>query len=197
MSKKAKTQLLLKLFLSFFKIGAFTFGGGYAMIALLENEFVEKKKWIEKNDFLDMIAIAESTPGPVAINSATYIGYKVGGVLGSILSTLAVVLPSLTIIYIISIFFDKFLSFEYVKYAFNGIKACVIYLIISAGIKMYKSLDKNAFNLIITFAVIVAMVMLTVFSISFSSIFIILICGILGVIAYFLSLAFKKGGNEK
>lgn len=72
------------LFLTFLKIGAFTFGGGYAMIALLENEFVERKKWIEKDDFLNMVAIAESTPGPVAINSATYIGYKIAGLFGAL-----------------------------------------------------------------------------------------------------------------
>ena len=166
------------------------------MLALLEDEFVERKKWIEKQDFLDMIAIAESTPGPVAINSATYIGYKVWGVLGSLLSTLAVVLPSLTIIFIISLFFDRFLEIKWVEYAFRGIQACVIYLILSAGIKTFSSLKKSAFNYIIVFAVIAAMVALTVFSVNFSSIYIILICGIIGLAAYFLK-KIKKGGKEE
>ena len=98
-----KSKLILTLFLCFFKIGAFTFGGGYAMLSLLENEFVEKKGWLTKDEFLDMIAIAESTPGPVAINSATFIGHKTAGFLGSAFSTLGVVLPSFIIIYVIDI----------------------------------------------------------------------------------------------
>ena len=196
MKERRDKRQLLNLFLTFLKIGAFTFGGGYAMLALLEDEFVERKKWIEKQDFLDMIAIAESTPGPVAINSATYIGYKVWGGLGSLLSTLAVVLPSLTIIFIISLFFDRFLAIKWVEYAFRGIQACVIYLILSAGIKTFSSLKKSAFNYIIVFAVISAMVTLTVFSVNFSSIYIILICGIIGLAAYFLK-KIKKGGKEE
>ena len=196
MKERRDKRQLLNLFLTFLKIGAFTFGGGYAMLALLEDEFVERKKWIEKQDFLDMIAIAESTPGPVAINSATYIGYKVWGFLGSLLSTLAVVLPSLTIIFIISLFFDRFLAIKWVEYAFRGIQACVIYLILSAGIKTFSSLKKSAFNYIIVFAVIATMVALTVFSVNFSSIYIILICGIIGLAAYFLK-KIKKGGKEE
>ena len=98
-------NILLDLFLTFAKIGLFTFGGGYAMIALLENEYVSKKKWLKQEEFLDVVAIAESTPGPIAINSATYIGYKVCGVLGSAFATLGVVVPSFTIIFIISLFY--------------------------------------------------------------------------------------------
>ena len=196
MKERRDKRQLLNLFLTFLKIGAFTFGGGYAMLALLEDEFVERKKWIEKQDFLDMIAIAESTPGPVAINSATYIGYKVWGFFGSLLSTLAVVLPSLTIIFIISLFFDRFLAIKWVEYAFRGIQACVIYLILSAGMKTFSSLKKSAFNYIIVFAVIATMVTLTVFSVNFSSIYIILICGIIGLAAYFLK-RIKKGGKEE
>lgn len=101
-------KLICSLFITFLKIGAFTFGGGYAMIALLENEFVEKKKWLEKSEFLDMVAVAESTPGPVAINSATYIGYKIAGFAGATMSTLAVSIPSFFVIYGISLFFDQF-----------------------------------------------------------------------------------------
>lgn len=124
------------------KIGAFTFGGGYAMIALLENEFVERKKWIEKDDFLNMVAIAESTPGPVAINSATYIGYKIAGLFGAAAATVAVCIPSFTVIFCISLFFDQFLSLTWVSRAFRGIQVCVIYLISSAGLKMLKSIKK-------------------------------------------------------
>ena len=101
---------LLRLFATFFKIGAFTFGGGYAMIALLENEFVSRKQWIGQEEFLDMVAIAESTPGPVAINSATYIGYHMAVFWGALVSTVAVVLPSFLIIFTISLVFDQFLA---------------------------------------------------------------------------------------
>ena len=110
------------------------------MVALLEHEFVEKKRWLTREEFLDMVAIAESTPGPVAVNSATYIGYKLAGVAGAAASTLAVCLPSFAVIYLISLFFDRFLQLTVVANAFKGIQACVIYLILSAGVKMLKKL---------------------------------------------------------
>ena len=182
----------LSLFLAFFKIGAFTFGGGYAMIALLENEFVEKKKWITKNEFLDMVAIAESTPGPVAVNSATYIGYKIAGFKGAAVSTLAVCIPSFAVIFCISLFFEQFLKLTYVSYAFRGIQVCVIYLILSAGLKMLKNIKKTAFNIVILLSVIAAMVSCTIFSVSISSVCYILICGVLGMAAFFLK-KLKKG----
>ena len=117
----------LSLFLAFFKIGAFTFGGGYAMIALLENEFVEKKKWITKNEFLDMVAIAESTPGPVAVNSATYIGYKTAGFKGAAVSTLAVCIPSFAVIFCISLFFSlQFFLFIFQTFHVQFIKSISI-----------------------------------------------------------------------
>ncbi|MBQ0101399.1 MAG: chromate transporter [Firmicutes bacterium] len=192
--KKEKNKYL-DLFLSFLKIGAFTFGGGYAMIALLENEFVSKKGWIDKDEFLDIVAIAESTPGPIAINSATYIGYKVGGVLGSTLATLGVVLPSFAIIYAISLFFDAFLGFKVVKSAFKGIQACVIYLILSAGIKMFKGLKKDVFTVTVFAAALIAFVLLSLFSVSFSSIAFILLCGAAGIV--FFLLCGKKKEEKK
>jgi chromate transporter len=137
------------LFLTFFKIGAFTFGGGYAMIALLKNEFVAGKRWLKEDMFFDMVAIAESTPGPVAINSATYIGYHVAGFWGALASTVAVCIPSFAIIFLISLYFEKFLKLTYVSYALEGIQACVIYLIGSAGVQMIRTVcgslwDKTA-----------------------------------------------------
>lgn len=180
---------LLTLFLTFLKIGAFTFGGGYAMIALIENEFVSKKKWLSQPDFLDMVAIAESTPGPIAINSATYIGYKSASLLGSIVATLAVCIPSFVIIYVISLFFDKFLSLTYVTYAFKGIRVCVVYLILSAGLKMLKSIKKSPFNLTIVIVVTTAMVACSALCVSFSSIYYILICAVVGIVAYAISQA--------
>ena len=168
------------------KIGLFTFGGGYAMIALLENEFVAKKKWLEKDEFLDMAAIAESTPGPIAINAATYIGFKNAGIVGSIIATLGICIPSFVIIYAISLFFDAFLSLTLVAYAFKGIQICVIYLILSAGLKMLKQMKKTVFNIIIILITLICMVVLSLFAVKFSTIFYILISGAFGVVVYFL-----------
>ena len=156
------------------------------MIALLENEFVSNKKWLEKDEFLDVAAIAESTPGPIAINAATYIGYKNVGIIGSVIATLGICIPSFVIIYAISLFFDAFLSLTYVAYAFKGIQICVVYLIFSAGLKMLKQIKKSAFNICVIFATILCMVTLSVFAVKFSTIFYILISGAAGVTVYLL-----------
>ena len=183
---------LTQLFFTFLKIGAFTFGGGYAMIALLEHEFIEKKKWIDKDEFLNMVAVAESTPGPVAINSATYLGYRVGGVAGAALSTLAVSIPSFVIIYIISLFFDRFLSLTYVAYAFKGIQVCVVYLIASAGVKLLRGLEKNVLNYTVMAEVLVVMTAFSITAVSFSSIFYILISGAVGWLVYMIGRLVRK-----
>lgn len=192
MKKKTEDRKILTLFLTFLKIGAFTFGGGYAMIALLENEFSEKKNWLTKEEFIDMTAIAESTPGPTAINSATFIGYKIGGFLGAFAATIGVCIPSFLIIYIISLFFDKFLSLKYVGFAFKGIQVGVIYLIFSAGIRMLKSLEKNLFNSIIIISVITIMTVFSLLAVNFSSVFYILICGVIGLMFYYIT-KIRKG----
>lgn len=185
----------IDLFLTMLKIGAFTFGGGYAMIALLEKEVVSKKKWLEKDEFLNVAAIAESTPGPIAINFATYIGYKKAGVLGSAVTTLGVCIPSFVIIYAISLFFDAFLSLTYVAYAFKGIQICVVYLILSAGLKMLKEMEKNTFNILVISATLLCMVLLSVFAVNFSAIFYILISGSVGVVIYLLG-KLRKGDKS-
>jgi len=186
----------LTLFFTFFKIGLFTFGGGYAMIAILESELVSRLKWIEKDEFLDIIAIAESTPGPIAINSASYIGYRRLGVLGSVCATLGVVLPSFIIIYVISLFLDAFLSLTLVANAFRGIQVCVVYLIFSAGLKMMKQIKKTPFNTVILLAVAASLILFTLFSVKFSSIIYILVCGAIGLFACLLREA-KRGKEEK
>ena len=191
----SKLKKYASLFLTMLKIGFFTFGGGYAMIALLENEFVSKKKWLEKDEFLDVAAIAESTPGPIAINAATYIGYKNAGVVGSVMATLGICIPSFVIIYAISLFFDAFLSLTYVAYAFKGIQICVVYLILSAGLKMLKQMKKSAFHVVIIAATVVCMVTLSVFAVKFSTIFYILLSGTAGVIVYLLGKLRKKVGQ--
>jgi len=192
----SKFKTMLTLVLSMLKIGLFTFGGGYAMISLLENEFVSKRKWIGAEEFLDLVAIAESTPGPISINCSTYIGYKVGKFWGAVLSTLAICIPSFVIIFIISLYFNQFLELEIVAKAFKGIQVAVIFLILSAGIKMLKKLEKNAFNIIIFVATMSAMILLNLFAISFSSIFYILISGILGLLVYLIGGLRKKKNVE-
>ena len=181
-----KIKDYLSLFLTMLKIGLFTFGGGYAMIALIENEFVEKKKWLDKDEFLDVAAIAESTPGPIAINAATYIGYKNSGIIGSMIATLGICIPSFVIIYAISLFFDAFLSFTLVAYAFKGIQICVIYLILTAGLKMLKQMKKTTFNMIIISLTLICMIVFSLFAVKFSTIFYILISGACGVAVYLL-----------
>ena len=188
---------LLALFWEFFKIGLFTFGGGYAMVAVIERTLVEKKNWIGHEEFLDVIAIAESTPGPIAINSATYIGYKIKGFFGSVFATLGVVLPSLIVIFIISLFFDRFLELEFVGYAFKGIQACVAFLILSAGLKMIKHLKKTALNIILIVAVIAAMITLDLLAVDFSTIYFILIGGVLGIIVYLAAYVRQKRVMKK
>ena len=187
----------LTLFLTMLKIGLFTFGGGYAMLALLENEFVEKKKFISKEEFLDMVAIAESTPGPIAINSATYLGYKSLGFLGSLVATVGVIIPSFVIIFIISLFFDAFLSFTIVKHAFRGIQVCVIYLILSAGLKMLRSMKKTALSLTILSVVATCMVVFSLFAVKFSTVLYILICGLVGLSVYAVNLLKNRREGEK
>ncbi len=187
-----KFKLLLKLFLAFFKIGAFTFGGGYAMIALFEHEFVEKKNWIERDEFYDVVAIAESTPGPIAINSATYIGYKVAGVLGSTFATIGVCLPSIVIIYLISLFFDAFLSLTLVQCAFKGIQVCVCYLILSAGLKMAKKQLKKPLAIVLFSIAIISFITLSLLAVKFSSIFYILIGAGVSILVNLIANALKR-----
>ncbi|MBE6675008.1 MAG: chromate transporter [Ruminococcaceae bacterium] len=191
-----KIKGYLWLFLTMLKIGLFTFGGGYAMIALLENEFVEKKKWLEKDEFLDVTAIAESTPGPIAINAATYMGYKNAGIIGSIIATLGICIPSFVIIYAISLFFDAFLSLTLVEYAFKGIQICVVYLILTAGLKMLKQMKKTVFNMIIISITLICMVVFSLFAVKFSTIFYILISGICGVVVYLLGKIRKEKKHD-
>ncbi len=181
---KRKCKSLLILFWTMFKIGLFTFGGGYAMIHLLENEFVSKKKWLDNDEFFDLVTIAESTPGPVAINCSTYIGYKTEKILGSFVATTAMCLPSFIIIFVISLFFNAFLENTYVAAAFKGIQVCAVFLILCAGIKMAKKLKKSIFNLILFIATFAAMILVSIFNAKFSSIFYILISGAIGLFIY-------------
>ena len=185
--------MLFELFITFLKIGLFTFGGGYAMIPLIKEEVVEKKKWISNDEMLEIIAIAESSPGPIAINMATYIGYKNKKILGSIMATLGVVLPSMIIIILISLIYNRFIENIYVQYAFVGVKCAVAILILKAGIQMIMKAEKKVFFIVLLVLTIALMILIEVFSLSFSTIFIILIGGIAGIVYG----AIRKVGNEQ
>lgn len=188
---------IIRLFFEFFKIGLFTFGGGYAMIAVMERELVEKKNFLTHEEFLDIIAIAESSPGPLAINSATFIGYKTCKFFGSLFATLGVVLPSFIIIFAISLFFERFIALEYVGYAFRGIQASVAFLILSAGIKMLKHLKHTVFNAIMVSLTVAVMVLLEFIAPDFSTVFLILIGGVIGLTVYLVGYLKTKSTKEK
>lgn len=169
---------LLELFVIFFKIGLFTIGGGYAMIPQIQYEIVNKKKWIEDEEMLQIITISETTPGPIAINVATYIGYKQKGFLGSLFSTLGVILPSLIIIIIVSYFFMQFIENKYVAYAFYGINLAVAILIIKAGINLLIKIERKPLVIIVFIISSILLILFELFNINFSSIYFILIGGI-------------------
>ena len=151
---------ILSLFISFLKIGAFTFGGGYAMIPLIQKEAVEKRNWISDEDILEIVAIAESTPGPIAINAATFVGYRTAGFFGALAATVGVVLPSCVIIYLISGLLRQFQDVKAVQYAFFGIRAGVLALIVKALVGMYKKCEKNVLSYCIMVCVFVAVAVL-------------------------------------
>lgn len=185
---KEYLKKLFSVFLVFFRIGAFTFGGGYAMIPLISKETVENKKWISDEDILEIVAIAESTPGPIAINASTFIGYRVAGFFGAVCATLGVVMPSFLIIFLLSFVINEFKDNRIVKYAFEGIRAGVLALILKALFTMY---SKNAKNLISYIIMASVFVLVVVFDVN------ILIC-ILGCAAVgFISSFSAKRRNDK
>ena len=187
---KEKLKKVFQLFITFIKIGALTFGGGYAMVPLIQRETVEKKKWINDDDILEIVAIAESTPGPIAVNSATFVGYKTAGVLGAAAATIGVVLPSFTIIYFISFVIDKFENNTAVKYAFSGVRAGVLALIIKALWTMSKKSAKNIISFIITaFAFIFA-------ALNINVIYIILACAVTGIVSSLIMSGREKKKND-
>ncbi len=189
--------ILIDLFLTFAKIGMFTFGGGYAMISLIENDCVEKKKWITHDEMMDMTVIAESTPGPVAINCATYVGYKKGKLLGAIVSTIGMVLPSFIILFLISKYFDKFLEISWVANAFKGIKIAVGILIVDAAVKMLQKMKKKPMPIIIVASSFLAMMLIDIYSINISSMILLLVSAFIGIIVFVIkSYANKREKKE-
>ena len=191
-------SLLLNLFLTFAKIGLFTFGGGYAMISLIENQCVERKKWITHDEMMNITVIAESTPGPIAINCATFVGYKQAGLLGSLIATLGIVLPSFLIIFAISMFLNQFLEITWIANAFKGIKIAVGLLILDAAITMIRKMQKKWLPLSIMIGSCIAMLLINIFSWNFSSITLMLIAAIISLTIFTIQKAPQsKGGAPK
>lgn len=179
----------LNLFMAFFRIGAFTFGGGYAMLPMLQKEVVEKYHWATEDEIMDYFAIGQCTPGIIAVNTATFVGYKTKGVLGGIIATLGIIAPSLIIITLIAAFLQNFADLAVVKYAFNGIRACVCVLIFNTVSKLAKKsvIDK------ICLGICIVVLLLSLFS-PLSPALIVILAGIAGVL-------FKRtgisGGEKK
>ena len=191
-------NILLDLFITFSKIGCFTFGGGYAMIAMIEHNCVEKKQWITHDEMMNVTVIAESTPGPIAINCATFTGYKKAGFIGALVATLGMIVPSFAIIYLISMFLDNFLELTIIAHAFQGIKIAVGLLILDAGIMMVKKMHNKKVPRAIMICSCAVMFCINVFAWNFSSISLMLIAAVVSLTIFVLNGApEQKGGAKK
>ncbi len=191
-------SILLELFLTFAKIGLFTFGGGYAMISLIENNCVEKKNWITHDEMMNVTVIAESTPGPIAINCATYVCFKQAGFIGSLIATLGIVLPSFLVIYAISMFLDNFLEIAWIANAFRGITIAVGILILDAAITMIGKMHKKVLPRVIMICSFVAMLLINIFAWTFSSIALMLVAAVISLVIFCIkSKPEQKGGADK
>ena len=190
-------NILLDLFLTFAKIGLFTFGGGYAMISLIENSCVEKKGWITHDEMMNVTVIAESTPGPIAINCATFVGYKQKGLIGAIAATIGLVLPSFCIIFLISMFLDNFLEIAWIAHAFMGVKIAVGILILDAAIKMIRKMQKKPIPLTIMACAFLAMLLIDIFALHVSSITLMLIAAVISLAIFLTRRNTVKAGAAK
>lgn len=190
-------NILPVLFLSFAKIGLFTFGGGYAMIALIEDTCVEKKKWITHDEMMNITVIAESTPGPIAINCATYVGFKQKGFAGALAATTGMIFPSFCIIFAISVYLDRFLEITWIAHAFQGIKIAAGILILDAALRMLKKMPKKVLPRIIMVSAFTAMLLINFFSVRISSIILMLTAGLFSLIIFMARKSSSKGGDRK
>ena len=190
-------SMLWDLFLTFFRIGAFTFGGGYAMISVIENICVTRKQWITHEDLMNVTVIAESTPGPVAINCATFVGYKQKGFIGAVMATLGVVLPSFIIIYVISMFLDRFLEIAWIANAFKGIRVAVGLLILDVGIRMIKKMPKEPLRIVLTVCAVLATLAISIFSLKISTIVLLLAAGLVSLAVFLIQKPREEKGGEQ
>lgn len=188
--KAVGMSVLIELFMTFAKIGLFTFGGGYAMLSIIEDICVEKKNWITHDEMMNITVIAESTPGPIAINCATYVGYKKGKLPGAILATLGVAVPSFVIIFVISMFLEGFLEIAWIAHAFQGIKLAVGILILDAALKMIRKMPKKRLQIGILIAAFAVILLINVLKLHLSSV-------VVMITAAFASVAFFLAGERR
>ena len=184
--KAVGMSVLIELFMTFAKIGLFTFGGGYAMLSIIEDICVEKKNWITHDEMMNITVIAESTPGPIAINCATYVGYKKGKLPGAILATLGVAVPSFVIIFVISMFLEEFLEIAWIAHAFQGIKLAVGILILDAALKMIRKMPKKRLQIGILIAAFAVILLINVLKLHLSSVVVMIAAASISV-AFFLA----------
>ncbi len=190
-------SLLPDLFFTFARIGLFTFGGGYAMISLIEDACVERKRWITHDDMMTVTVIAESTPGPIAINCATYVGYRQKGLPGAVAATVGMVLPSFCIIFLISRFLDHFLEIAWIAHAFQGIKIAVGILILDAALKMIARMQKKALPRIIMLCAFAAMLLIDVLALRISSVVLLLAAAVTSLALFLAAGNAKRGGVKQ
>jgi len=190
-------NILLDLFLTFAQIGFFTFGGGYAMIAMIEHHCVEHKQWITHDEMMNITVIAESTPGPIAINCATFTGYKKAGFIGALAATLGMIVPSFAVIYLISMFLDRFLEMTIIANAFKGIKIAVGLLILDAAVTMIRKMQKKTMPRAIMVCSCAAMLCINIFAWNFSSIGLMVIAAAISIAMFVLNGAPEGKGGAK
>lgn len=188
--------MLIDLFLTFAKIGLFTFGGGYAMLSMIEHTCVTRKQWITHEDLIHITVIAESTPGPVAINCATFVGYRQKGIMGALAATLGVILPSFVIIFLLSLFLDRFLEVAWVASAFKGIRIAVGILIVDVAVRMIRRMPGDIMRIAILVSSCAVMLLINIFSWKISTIILLLAAALISLAVFlFQGSASGKGGE--
>jgi chromate transporter len=187
-----RSKLLWQLFAVFFRVGLFTFGGGYAMISIIEDACVDRRGWITKEEMDDLVVLAESTPGPIAINCATYVGSRRGGLLGAVCATLGMILPSFLVIFAVSRFLDRFLEIPLIAHAFKGIKLAVSLLILDAGLRLLRRMPKKPLPLLILTVSLALMLAVNFGALRLSSVVLMLASAAASLLVY----AAKRGGER-
>lgn len=189
---KHPAKLLWQLFIVFFKIGLFTFGGGYAMLSIIEDACVDRRGWITGEEMDELVVVAESTPGPVAINCATFVGARQAGLPGAVLATLGMILPSFFVILAVSRFLDRFLELPAVANAFRGVKLAVCVLILDAGRRLWLRMPKKPLPICLLLSALALSLAASLFSLRISSLVLLLGAGALSLLAYAVS---RRGGR--
>ena len=190
-------HILCNLFLTFSKIGLFTFGGGYTMISMIEHTCVKEKKWISHDDMIQVTVVAESTPGPIAINCATYVGYRQYGFAGALAATLGMIFPSFVMIYLISMFLEDFLAITWISNACKGIKIAVGILILDAAVTMLQKMQKKIFSFLLLGCSFLTVLLVNVLAWNFPSICLMLIAAIISLTVFFVKDTLSQNRSTK